>query len=125
MALRDGDVLALCSDGVWGPVSDQGMLSGLNGGDVMKAVPLLMDRAEQIAGPSCDNLSLIAVCWHDESTAAHNHSISTQTMAVDDFTTQLDTFERTHAPTSNYDITDDEIETAISEINQAIQKFSK
>jgi hypothetical protein len=65
------------------------------------------------------------VCWHDESTAAHNHSISTQTMAVDDFTTQLDTFERTHAPTSNYDITDDEIETAISEINQAIQKFSK
>ncbi|NMG75594.1 protein phosphatase 2C domain-containing protein [Aromatoleum diolicum] len=125
LALRDGDVIALCTDGVWGPVRDAGLLEGLAGEDIMTAVPKLMDRAEQIAGATCDNLSMIAMRWHDDTTQPHADAVSTQTMALDNFTTQLESFERTHAPATGYDITDDDIEKAIDEINAAIHKFSK
>ena len=125
LALRDGDVIALCTDGVWGPVRDEGMVEGLSGEDVMSAVPQLMNRAEQLAGATCDNLSMIAMRWHDEATPPHADAISTQTMALDNFTTQLESFERTHAPAASYDINDDDIEKAINEINAAIHKYSK
>jgi len=125
LALRDGDVIALCTDGVWGPVHDRGLLDALAGADIMTTVPKLMDQAEQIAGATCDNLSMIAMRWHDDTTQPHADAVSTQTMALDNFTTQLETFERTHAPAAGYDITDDDIEKAIDEINAAIHKFSK
>lgn len=123
--LRDDDILLLCTDGIWGPLQDDGLVAGFAGTNVMDAVPKLMTRAEALAGPSCDNLSAIAMCWHDEAIDVPDDAVSTQTMALDKFTTQLETFERTRAPGGSYEITDDEIERAISEINQAIQKFSK
>ncbi|PTD95174.1 PP2C family protein-serine/threonine phosphatase [Pseudothauera lacus] len=124
--LRDGDILALCSDGLWGPLTDDGVLEGLRGRNVMDAVPVMMDRAEERGGPTCDNLSLIAVCWHDEKSVGEPDSVSTQTMALSDFTTKLDTFGESHSSTpSTLELTDDEIERAIAEINSAIQKFSK
>jgi PPM family protein phosphatase len=61
LALDIGDRLALCSDGVWGPLGDQ-LVSGLTT-PLERAVPLLLNRAEALAGASCDNLSLIALHW--------------------------------------------------------------
>ncbi|MCK0510256.1 PP2C family protein-serine/threonine phosphatase [Aromatoleum buckelii] len=123
--LRDGDILALCTDGVWGPVRDQGVVDGLAGTNVMHAVPKLLDRAEQLAGPGCDNLSMVAMCWHDESGSAHDDMESTQTLALDRVTTQLNVFGRARVPAAAGDISDDEIEKAIAEINQAIHKYSR
>ena len=125
MPLRDKDILGLCTDGVWGPVRDQGVVDGLAGTNVMHAVPKLLDRAEQLAGPGSDNLSMIAMCWHDESGAAHDDMESTQTRALDRITTQLNVFGHTRAPTAAGDINDDEIEKAIAEINHAIHKYSR
>lgn len=127
IALRDGDVIALCTDGLWGPLGDDGVLLGLTGANVMAAVPRLMSRAEELAGATADNLSMIAMTWHDDSGRAPDATltVSTQAMALDDFTTQLDTFERPRTPAAGYDLTDDEIEKAIAEINAAIHKFSK
>ncbi|AKU14281.1 putative phosphoprotein phosphatase [Azoarcus sp. CIB] len=125
LPLRDGDVLALCSDGVWGPLGDAALSEGMSAPDIMRAVPALLDRAEAIAGASCDNLSMIAMRWHDDATQPHGDAVSTQTMALDNFTTQLESFDTSRAPASRFDISDDDIEKAISEINAAIQKFSK
>ena len=124
-ALRDDDILVLCTDGVWGPLRDEGLVDGLAGTNVLEAVPKLMTRAEALAGAGCDNLSAIAMCWHDDTVDIHDDAVSTQTMALDTFATRLDAFERTRAPAVSSEITDDEIERAIAEINQAIQKFSK
>lgn len=44
---------------------------------------------------------------------------------MNDFATKLDSFELSRSPTAALDLTDDEIERAIAEINAAIQKFSK
>ena len=125
LPLRDGDVLALCTDGVWGPLGDAALSEGMSAPDIMRAVPALLDRAEAIAGASCDNLSMIAMRWHDDATQPHGDAVSTQTMALDNFTTQLESFDTSRAPASRFDISDDDIEKAISEINAAIQKFSK
>jgi len=123
--LQDGDIIAVCSDGVWGPLDNDAIALALTGSNLSVQVPALMTQAEQAAGPSCDNLSLIAMCWHDDIGAAVPDSISTQTMALNDFTTQMDTFQRSRAPSTPIDLTDDEIERAIAEINSAIKKFSK
>jgi len=55
--------LMLCSDGLWGPLSKKIICSALQSGDIMQAVPKLLDEAERRAGRECDNLSVIAVTW--------------------------------------------------------------
>ena len=126
VALHSGDVLALCSDGIWGPVGDGALLAALKDGDVMQSVPRLMDQAEVAAGEHADNLSLLAMCWHDDTAPAEQRSaVSTQTMAIDDFTTQLDTLDKRQNTAENSEVfSDEEIARAIEEINSAINKFN-
>lgn len=120
--LRDGDILALCSDGVWGPLGDDRLVTGLTCGPLAQAVPQLMDQAEQIAGASADNLSAVTMCWHDENnlSPATVNAVSTRTMEMDMFSTRLDTGS---AGGSNTDLDEGEIERAIREINEAIRKY--
>ncbi|ANQ87121.1 PP2C family protein-serine/threonine phosphatase [Azoarcus olearius] len=124
-ALHDGDALLLCTDGLWGPLNDDALLLGLADENLMAAVPRLLTRAEVAAGASCDNLSAVAMRWHDDLAPGAADSVSTQTMALNNFTTQLDAFQRSRAPAGGLDLSDDEIENAIAEINAAIHKFSK
>lgn len=124
-ALRDGDIVTLNTDGLWGPLDDETLILGLTGANVLEAVPKLLDVAEERGGKTCDNLSMIAMCWQDEIGAPGTDAVSTQTMAIDHFTTRLDSFERTRTPANEFELTEDEIERAINEINSAIHKFSK
>ncbi|MDR3088049.1 MAG: serine/threonine-protein phosphatase [Azoarcus sp.] len=131
--LQHGDVLALCTDGVWGPLGNEGVLRGLGKETPMLAVPKLLTEAEAIAGPTCDNLSVIAMVWReggsdeDEGGCGGDSSdvISTQTMELSDFTTRMDSFQHARPASSDTYLSDDEIENAIQEINAAIQKISK
>jgi serine/threonine protein phosphatase PrpC len=58
-----GDILMLCSDGLWAPLSGKIICGGLQPGDILRTAPELMDAAERRAGRECDNLSMIAVGW--------------------------------------------------------------
>lgn len=121
--LRDGDIIALCSDGVWGPLGDDRLVTGLTTGPLAQAVPQIMDQAEHIAGPSADNLSMVAMCWHDENNLgpATVDAISTRTMEMDMFSTRLDT----GGGAGSAELDEDEIERAIREINETIRKFDQ
>ncbi len=122
--LRDNDVVLLCTDGLWGPLDADTISSAFTDTDVMDAVPTLLARAEEAAGPVCDNLSMIAMRWHEED--INPDSVSTQTMALNDFSTQLDTFqERMRGTLAEIELTEDEIEKTIAEINSTIQKFNR
>lgn len=126
--LQSGDILALCTDGVWGPLGNEGMLRGLTKEPPMTAVPGLLSEAEAISGDRCDNLSLIAMAWREgeEETLDLANLVSTQTMAMSKgFTTRMDSFQRAHPTKKDADFSDEDIEQAIQEINAAIQKFSK
>ena len=124
--LEAGDVLALCTDGLWGVVPEETLIAGLQQENLIQAVPKLLNFADAHGGPNADNLSIVAVRWEDsyvDATSGLSSVISTQTMAPETVTTRLDAFGRN--PKYKTELSEDEIERAIEEIRSTIQKFSK
>jgi PPM family protein phosphatase len=119
-ALRQGDTLLLCSDGLWGPLSGKAIAAALLNNDVMRAVPELLTQAEQRAGRDCDNLSVVAMTWTDSVMVQSPGEISTQTLEQSTIITQVEDFGKE----DHSDLTDEEIERAIGEIRDAIRKHS-
>jgi serine/threonine protein phosphatase PrpC len=124
--LENGDVVALCTDGVWGSLPDSMLAIGLKNANLIQAIPMLLGQAEIRAGAHGDNLSIVAVRWeasYTEEAASESSVISTQSMSCDTITTRLEEFGRN----TNYksELSEDEIERAIEEIRSTIQKFSK
>jgi serine/threonine protein phosphatase PrpC len=123
--LKAGDVFALCTDGVWSPLANGALISGLADSDVIKAVPKLLTQAGTLAGSSADNMTMIALMWDDTYEGELTTSIETRTMPIDTFTTQLEKFGKGLSPTQMAELSEVDIENAIDEIRSAIQKFSK
>jgi serine/threonine protein phosphatase PrpC len=120
--LEQGDVLLLCTDGLWGVISGELMAVALKGSNLMNTVPMLLAQAETKAGAHGDNLSVVAVRWEESYQDEAQHSVSTQTMALNEVTTRFDEFGRN--PGYKTDLSDDEIEKAIDEIRSAIDKYN-
>ncbi|UCV03357.1 PP2C family protein-serine/threonine phosphatase [Dechloromonas denitrificans] len=120
--LEHGDILLLCTDGLWGVTSGELMAIALKGANLLHALPLLLAQAETKGGPHGDNLSAVAVRWEESYVDEASSAISTQTMTQDEVTTRLEEFGRN--PAYKSDLTDDEIEKAIEEIRSAIDKFN-
>lgn len=64
-----GDIVLLCSDGLWGPLSARQLVNGLAVKDLGKAVSALAGLAEARAGRECDNVSVLAMLWKGEEAA--------------------------------------------------------
>jgi len=123
--LYAGDVMILCTDGVWGPLGSEELVKRLAAPkNLMKETPRVLDGAETLAGPHADNLSIVSLVWHDDFAEELPDTVSTQTMAISSFTTQMESFDRSTGSGAQ-DLTEEEIEQAISEINVAIKKFSQ
>ncbi len=120
--LDHGDIVLLSTDGLWGEISGDAMAMALKGTNLLQAVPMLLNQAEQKGGAHGDNLSVVAVRWEDTYVEDASSSISTQTMTQDEVTTRLDEFGRN--PSYKSDLSDDEIELAIEEIRAAIDKYT-
>ena len=124
--LMTGDIPLLCSDGVWGPLPKDVIPRAMSTGNVLQATPALMNQAEARGGANADNLSMIAIRWEDNYAEDTLGSVSTKTMPVDSFTTQMEAFAKARKgaqPLPN--LSDEDIERAIQEINTAIKKYSK
>lgn len=124
MTLEAGDVLVLCTDGVWSGISDETLAISLKQSAVMQAIPHILDEAENNGGTHADNLSIIGVRWEDSYAEGGDGSlISTKTMQRDTVTTRMDEFGRN--PSRKTELTESEIERAIEEIRATIQKYAK
>lgn len=121
--LEAGDVVALCTDGVWGVLPEEMLATALKSANLIQAVPMLLAQAELRGGPHADNLSIVAARWEDSYVEHPSTAISTQTMSRDTITTKLDEFGRN--PAYKSELSEDEIERAIEEIRATIQKYSK
>ena len=69
--LAKDDLLLLCTDGLWGPLTPQRLLAGFIGKELPKAMSDLVELAEARAGLDCDNISAIALQWHMPAVVEH------------------------------------------------------
>ena len=115
--LSEDDLVLLCSDGFWGPLTQRQLLMGLIGKDLKAALPELMSLSETRAGPRCDNLTVLAVHWHDKAVAA---PVEPVTVPMDDVPTDVRDFTATEPDFMH--MTDADIERQIAEIKKALQK---
>jgi len=66
VALNEGDVLMLCSDGVWGELSAHEMFVALRAYPLARAAAHMLDFAELRGGQNADNATLIALRFGEE-----------------------------------------------------------
>ncbi|HZQ60685.1 MAG TPA: PP2C family serine/threonine-protein phosphatase [Casimicrobiaceae bacterium] len=123
--LRNGDILLLCTDGLWSVETREDIATWLTSTPILKSAPQMMREAEQRGGPDGDNLSAIVVRWGPEG-AAEDVSTITDTMALGDFETQVDqTLTLADRKGPQRDLSDEEIERAIEEIQATIQRYRR
>ena len=65
--LAKGDLVLLCSDGLWAPLTPRLILTGLIGREPARALPELMTLAEARAGAGCDNVSALVMQWQEDA----------------------------------------------------------
>jgi serine/threonine protein phosphatase PrpC len=123
--IRTGDIILLCTDGVWAEFNGTELARGLTYMPLLSAAPLLLDEAERRAHAESDNLSLVAMRWGSEDGRDDMlPSRSSDTLSEGEFSTQMDRdLTLTAAKVNNRDLTDDEIERAIAEIQSTIKRY--
>ena len=124
--LRNGDLIVMCTDGLWAVYPQEEIARALTGAPVLKAAPVLMREAEVRGGPDGDNLSMIAVRWGPENLTDDPTTTITETLGLGEFQTEIDrTLTLTDRKGAQRDLTDDEIERAIEEIQQTIKRYRR
>jgi serine/threonine protein phosphatase PrpC len=114
------DLLLLCSDGLWGPLTQRQILHSLATLPLEEALGELAQLAEQRAGPQCDNVSVLAMSWGDEEVGPGDEP---DTIRFCDLPTDIQDFTATHPDFLR--MSDEEIDRAISEIKTALRKYSQ
>ena len=114
--LARNDVVVLCSDGFWGPLTQRQLLHTLFSRELKDAIPELVALAEHRAGHECDNVSVVAMAWDEEAVPLSETTIPEGPRTdIQDFTaTDLD-FMR---------MSDADIDKAIADIKAALRKHS-
>ncbi|MBS1187224.1 MAG: serine/threonine-protein phosphatase [Burkholderiaceae bacterium] len=124
VTLQTGDVLLLCSDGLWSVVPDDMLTRAFQENTVVRAVPDMLNKAVSIAGVNSDNATALAMVWLGESSQLDAATISTNTLQIGDVTSMIHTLLPEQLEKTD-PIDDHEIERAIAEIRGAIQKTTR
>jgi protein phosphatase len=130
-SLEPGDVLLLCSDGLWGILPDTEIVHQLSTHTIVQAVPDMIGMATAIAGPRGDNTTALAIQWqgaHDAPVAGDDSMVSTMMLPEGEVTTRLAEQPAAAAHGADpalEDFGDEDIEKAIAEIRDAIEKSSQ
>ena len=120
--LLEGDTVLLCTDGVWGSVTDSQMKHMLNGPSISDNVTMLLNKAEAVSQERGDNMSAIGLQWGDKQQS--QLAVSTITMPLGATTTIMNPITRPNNP-ANLDLSDDDIERTIAEIQEALRKSKR
>lgn len=99
-ALQRGDVLLLCSDGLWSAYNDEQLGRQMRGTDLVETIERVATDAEARTFPNSDNISVVAMRWQS--------STAIEAAPLD-------------PGASEYD----ELAEGLSEIDRALQEFEK
>jgi len=117
--LEDGDTILLSTDGFWAQIPASLIATLLRKQDIVGLMPGLLTEAYKRAGGDSDNISVVALTW--ESQEDTTVSDTTEMLGEDQFTTSSNT-EDLDVPVKAEDVTEEDIEKAIAEIQTAIRK---
>jgi len=120
--LLEGDTVILCTDGVWGVISDQQIKEIIQqNANITEATTQLMDSAEFASDERGDNMSVIGLQWGDRLTG--QAMVSTQLMPLGETTTIMNPVTHQNIDgTDPLELSDDDIEKTIAAIQNALNK---
>ncbi len=123
--LTEGDTILLCTDGVWGAVADDQIKQILGGASITDNITRLLNQAEIVSQEQGDNMSAIGLQWGDKQSSSF--AVSTISMAMGATTTIMNPVTNPNQQNDalNTDFTDDEIESTIAEIQEALRKTKR
>jgi protein phosphatase len=122
-SLQAGDIMLLCSDGLWSVLPDHELAQRLQSNTIVRAVPDMLTTATNIAGKTGDNVTALAMMWESGDSLQDNSTIVTHTLPIGSVTTTIQAPR--HIDLEHSDYNDEEIEKAIEEIRTALDKSSR
>ena len=123
LLLHAGDRLLLCSDGLWGSVTDSVIVEQLARRSIPDAVPELVEQALRNGGPKCDNVTVISVEWESAEDNEGAGGISTETLGDEVFASTIQA--NLVGELASDELDEAEIERSIKEINDAIRRSNE
>ena len=123
LRLEIGDTIMLSTDGFWTQIPASILGTMLRKQTVTALMPGLLVEAQRRAQGESDNVTVVAMTWENQDDAS---VADTQSMGDEQFATSTNTTEQLDvANTPLQDVTDDDIERAIAEIQSAIKKVPR
>ena len=124
VVLQQGDKVMLCSDGLWGSLSDADIVKHMSSKGVSDAVPDLVESALRAGGVHSDNVTVLAMEWETPDVFESTRGISTDSIMDGVFasTIQGNGFDGNGLDTVVDELDEAAIEKSIAEINAAIRR---
>jgi len=120
VTLQQGDKILLCSDGLWGTLSDDEIVQKLGTGLVGESVPEMVEMALQRAGATSDNVTAIALEWETpDAFETTRGGVSTDQIHDGVYAS---TVQSGGLEPGDDELDDAAIERSIAEINEAIRR---
>ena len=119
VTLHEGDKLMLCSDGLWGSLTDADIVRHMAGKSVSEAVPEMVEHALRVGGPRSDNVTVLAMEWETPDAFESTRGISTDSIMDGVFAS---TIQAGGIENMVDDLDEAAIERSIAEINEAIRR---
>lgn len=119
-ALRRGDIVLMCSDGLWGQIPESVLVRQFGQQVLSDAVPEVVEMALRQGGADSDNVTALGVEWEaDPDELETSLRVETETMQPGGFAS---TIQHSLGDTQLDDMDDAAIERSIAEINAAIRQ---
>jgi serine/threonine protein phosphatase PrpC len=121
--LETGDTIMLSTDGFWAQIPPTILGNMLTKQTVTALMPGLLTEAHRRAQGESDNLTVVAMTWENQD---DDRVADTTSLDEEEFATSTNTTENLDRPGGPVeDVTDDDIERAIAEIQNAIKKVPR
>jgi serine/threonine protein phosphatase PrpC len=120
--LETGDCIILSTDGFWAQIPPNIIGNMLSRQALVELMPGLMSEAHRRARGESDNLSVVAMTWENQD----DLRVADTTQMEEDFASSSNTTQQLDTPGEvEVDVTEEDIERAISEIQDAIRKVPR
>ena len=123
LLMQSGDRILLCSDGLWGSVTDNVIAEQLAQRSISDSAPELVEQALRNAGPKSDNVTVISVEWESAEDNDSVAGVSTDSLGEEVFASTIQA--SVVGDLASDELDEAEIERSIREINDAIRRSNE